>query len=127
LQNREIDVTCTGGSADGEYYSLTGSVAERALYTHYYDVAVIGVNGISASAGLTVNSQANAVVLSIMIEQSRKCIVVSDHSKFDQICFAHLAHLDCIDTLVTDARPPAALYDALRRLRVKVVIAGEGD
>lgn len=124
-QNQNIHVTCTGGSADGDFYSLTGSVAERALSAHYFDVAVIGVSGISSGVGLTVSSQANAAVLSIMIEHSRKCIVVADHSKFGQVCFAHLAPLSRLTTLVTDMRPNAALYDELRRLQVGIIIAEE--
>jgi len=124
-QNPNIHVTCTGGNADGDFYSLTGSVAERALSAHYFDVAVIGVSGISLEAGLTVSSQANAAVLSIMIEHSRRCIVVADHSKFGQVCFAHLAPLHQISTLVTDIRPNPALYDELRSAQVNIIVADE--
>jgi DeoR family fructose operon transcriptional repressor len=124
-KNPDIHVTCTGGSADGEFYSLIGSVAERALNAHYFDVAVIGVSGISVSAGLTVSSQANAVVLRMMIDHSRRCVVVADHSKFGEIRFAHLAPLDCIDTIVTDVRPCASICEHLRNLRVHLVIADD--
>jgi DeoR/GlpR family transcriptional regulator of sugar metabolism len=121
--NPDLNVTCTGGNVDGGFYSLLGSVAERALQAHYFDVAVIGVSGIARDAGLTVSSQANAVILSMMIEHSRRCIVVADHSKFDQIAFAHLAPLSNIDILVTDVRPPRTLYDDLRNVGVNVVVA----
>lgn len=124
-RNPNIHVTCTGGSVDGDFYSLIGSVAERALNAHYFDVAVIGVSGISPSAGLTVSSQANAAVLSIMIEHSRKCIVVADHSKFGQVCFAQVAPLSKIDTIVTDTRPNAASLDELRALKVRLLSADE--
>lgn len=122
-QNPDLRVTCTGGSADGEFYSLIGNVAERALNAHYFDVAVIGVSGISISTGLTVSSQANAVVLRMMIEHARRCMVVADHSKFDETRFAHLAPLDCMDMLVTDMLPGSTLCDELRRLGVQIILA----
>ena len=125
-QNPNLHVTCTGGSADGDFYSLTGSVTERALSAHYFDVAVLGVGGLSLEAGLTVASQANAAVLRLMIEHARKCIVVADHSKFGQVCFASLAPLNCMATLVTDVRPSALFYGALRNLSVHVIVADEG-
>lgn len=124
-RNPEIHVTCTGGSVDGDFYSLIGTVAERALNTHYFDVAVIGVSGIDIGAGLTVSSQANATVLSIMIEHSRKCIVVADHSKFGKVCFAHVAPLSTIDTIVTDTRPHSAYIDGLRSSKVRLISADE--
>lgn len=122
-KNPDIHVTCTGGDANGDFYSLIGSVAERALNAHYFDVAVIGISGISVEAGLTVSSQANAAILRMMIEHSRKCIVVADHSKFDKVCFAHLAPLDSMDTLVTDKRPTSGLCEKLAKLQVRVIVA----
>ncbi|MBI5668516.1 MAG: DeoR/GlpR transcriptional regulator [Chloroflexi bacterium] len=122
-RNPDIQVTCTGGDASSTFYSLIGHVAERTLQAHYFDVAVIGVSGISVDAGLTVSSQANAALLRIMIEHSRKCIVVADHSKFDKVCFAHLAPLDCITTLVTDCHPAPALAEKLASLPVRVLVA----
>jgi DeoR/GlpR family transcriptional regulator of sugar metabolism len=123
--NPDLEVTCTGGRADGDYYSLLGSVAERTLHTHYFDVAVIGVSGISREAGLTVSSQANAVILSMMIEHARKCIVVADHSKFEQISFAQLTPLSSINLLVTDKMPPRPLNDELRDVGVTIIVADE--
>jgi DeoR/GlpR family transcriptional regulator of sugar metabolism len=125
--NADLEVTCTGGTADSSLCSLTGSVAERALSAHYFDVAVIGVGGINTEVGLTVSSQANALVLSLMIEHSRKCIVVADHTKFGQVCFAHLAPLSRIDTLVTDMCPSSAFRDALRGHRMRLMVVDEHD
>lgn len=125
--NPDLEVTCTGGKADGSFYSLVGTVAEHALRAYYFDVAVIGVSGISAKAGLTVSSQANAMVLNLMIEHSDKLIVVSDHTKFDRVSFAHIAPLSRIDTLVTDARPNATIYDELRSQKVRLIIADKSE
>ncbi|MFO7169876.1 MAG: DeoR/GlpR family DNA-binding transcription regulator [Chloroflexota bacterium] len=119
-----IEVLCTGGAVDGRFFTLTGPMTERALRSHYFDVAVIGVSGVSAEAGLTVNSPRNAVALELMIDHALRVVVVADHSKLGRIGFARLAPLDAVDTLVTDERPPDELCDALRDSGVELVVAG---
>ena len=80
-----MQVTSTGGDVRSDHYTLTGPVAERALRAHYYDVAVIGVSGVTIKEGLTVNGQLDSIALQIMIEQSRRLIVVADSSKVGQV------------------------------------------
>ncbi|MEO0566046.1 MAG: DeoR/GlpR family DNA-binding transcription regulator, partial [Chloroflexota bacterium] len=77
-----IRLMCAGGEVHGDYYTLTGPVTERTLNTHYYDLAVVGVSGISVSEGFTVTSPTNAAVLNIMLRNARKRVIVADHTKF---------------------------------------------
>jgi DeoR family transcriptional regulator, aga operon transcriptional repressor len=117
-----IRVTCTGGDVDVDYLTLTGPVAERSLRGHFFDVAVIGVSGITAREGLTATSPLNAVCLGMMIEHSAKTIVVADQTKFGRVCFASLAPLDAVDVLVTDVEPAPELMEALKSGAVRVVV-----
>jgi DeoR family transcriptional regulator, aga operon transcriptional repressor len=119
----DVAVTCTGGDVHGDYYTLTGPVAERALRSYFFDVAIIGVSGLTAREGLTVNSQLNAVTMDIMVRHATQVIVVADHSKLGRVSFAQLATLDAIDTLVTDAPPPDELAEQLAAAGVNVLIA----
>jgi DeoR/GlpR family transcriptional regulator of sugar metabolism len=119
----DIAVTCTGGDVHGDYYTLTGPVAERVLRSYFFDVAIIGVSGLTARQGLTVNSQLNAVTMDIMVRHATQVIVVADQSKLGRVSFAHLATLDAIDTLVTDAPPPDELNEQLAAAGVTVLIA----
>lgn len=120
-----IQVTCAGGEVHGDYYTLTGPVTERALSTHYYDVAVVGVSGISIEQGFSVNSQANAVSINIMLRNAHKRIVVADHTKFGRVSYAFLAHLSDIHIIVTDAAPPPAFIRHLESIGTTLVIAGD--
>ncbi len=119
----KVEVTCTGGDVRSDHYTLTGPVAERALRAHYYDVAVIGVSGITIQEGLTVNSQLDSIALQIMIEQSRRLIVVADSSKVGQVNFVHLSPLDKVDVLVMDRSTPPEFYNILTQMDVEIVIA----
>ena len=115
-------VMCTGGDVDEDYMTLVGPVAERSLRGHFFDTAVIGVSGISARAGLTAASPLNAACLAVMIEHSARVIVVADQTKFGRVCFASLAPLDVIDTLVTDAEIPSPLAEALQDAGINVIV-----
>lgn len=122
VQCPHLKVTCTGGDVRSDHYTLTGPVAERALRAHFYDVAVIGVSGVTLKEGLTVNSQLDSIALQIMIEQSRRLIVVTDSSKIGQLQFVHLAPLSKVDVMVLDRSAPAAFCKSLSQMGVEVVI-----
>ena len=118
-----IRVTCAGGDVHGDYFTLTGPLTERTFNAHYYDVAVVGVSGIDISAGLTVNSQLNAVIIDVMLRHANKKIVVADSSKFGVISYAHLAPLGSIDVLVTERMPDRAIQEHLRAVSTELIIA----
>jgi DeoR/GlpR family transcriptional regulator of sugar metabolism len=120
-----IRLTCAGGEVHGDYYTLTGPVTERTLSMHYYDLAVIGVSGVSIERGFTVSSQANAASINIMLRNANRRIVVADHAKFGAISYVFLAHLADVDVIVTDASPPPAFRQHLERVGTEIVIAGE--
>jgi len=121
----DIELICTGGSVHGSYYTLTGQEAERALRAHFFDVAVIGVSGVAIKEGLTVNSQLNAFTLRMMVEQSRKIMVVADHSKIGEVRFAQLAPLEVVDWLVTNVRPDPDFCSQLLLHGVELVVSSE--
>lgn len=120
-----IQLTCAGGEVHGDYYTLTGPVTERALSTHYYDVAVIGVSGISMERGFSVNSQANAVSIRIMLNNASRRIVVADHTKFNRVSYAFLADLSHVDVIVTDSAPMHVFQQHLQSTGTDVIIAAQ--
>ncbi|MBC8075548.1 MAG: DeoR/GlpR transcriptional regulator [Chloroflexales bacterium] len=118
-----LRVTCIGGEVHADYSTLTGPLAERVLRTQHFDVAVIGVGGLTIREGLTVESPLNAATLAIMLGQSARVIVVADRLKVGRVGFAQLAPLSSIHTLVTDKQPPDDFSDALRDLGVELIVA----
>jgi DeoR family transcriptional regulator of aga operon len=118
-----IRLTCAGGEVHGDYYTLTGPVTERTLNTHYYDLAVIGVSGISMSEGFTVTSPTNAAVLDIMLRNARKRIIVADHTKCGLISYAVLAKLSQVDVIVTDRPAPSSIHQHLQDHDIQIITA----
>lgn len=119
----EIHVVCTGGDVQPRYHTLVGSVTERMLKVNCFDVAVIGVGGISLRHGITTHSQVDATALELMMENSYRNILVADCAKFGRVNFASLSPTVPINYLVTNAPPPAEYIEYLHRMNVRVVIA----
>lgn len=122
-----INLICTGGTAHGDFFTLTGPVARRAIKSHCFDVAVIGVSGVSLEAGLTVNSHLNAEILQVMIRNAQWVIALADHRKLGRVRFARLADLCDVDVVVTDCPPDPALAGAIAACGVEIIIADEAE
>ena len=58
-----------------------------------------------------------------MIAAARRTIVLADSTKFDQKLLGHIASLGQIDILVTDAKPPKKISEALNEFRIQVIVA----
>ncbi len=122
-EETEIHLVCTGGDVLPRYHTLVGADTEHALKLRYFDVAVVGVTGISLERGITVNSQVDAAVLSLMTEHADRTILVADRSKFGQASFAQFSPQGPIDTLVTDEPPPQVYLEFFQKMGVQVIIA----
>jgi DeoR family glycerol-3-phosphate regulon repressor/DeoR family fructose operon transcriptional repressor len=86
------------------------------------DTAVVGVGGVT-SEGCWTSHLAEAGMMAGMIAAARRTIIVADSSKFGHHAFAKVVSLERIAVLVTDARPPADLTQALDKAGVHVVVA----
>jgi DeoR family fructose operon transcriptional repressor len=108
-----ITVVTVGGRVRGRTLAAVDAWALRMLADLYVDVAFIGANGISAGRGLTTPDQAEAASKAAMIASARRVIVLADHTKVGNDCFARFGWLDDIDVLITDDGLDAVLAEQL--------------
>jgi DeoR/GlpR family transcriptional regulator of sugar metabolism len=117
------DVYILGGSCRVASNVTLGPVAFPGMEGVSADVAVIGVGGVSARAGLSTTNLQEAQMMAQMIESAQRTIVVVDSSKFGRNAFAHIARLDAIDSLVTEKAPDPELAQVLTDAGVDIVVA----
>jgi len=86
------------------------------------DTAIIGVGGVAVQ-GLSTTMIEEAAMIAAMMRSARRTIVLADAAKFGVTVFAHIAPLDRVHALVTDARPPPELQAALDEAEVEVIVA----
>lgn len=118
-----IRLILTGGIVRPQELSLIGHTAEQTYQQYHVDKAFVGVGGLDLEAGLTEYNLEDALVKKSMIKNAGQVIVVADSSKLGEICFASVAPLSVVDTLVTDANAPSEIVDLLRARDIEIVFA----
>jgi DeoR family transcriptional regulator of aga operon len=108
-----LRLVVTGGVARSASYELVGPLAEASLQEINLDLAILGVDGISAVAGLTTHHEVEAHTNLSLIERARRVIVVTDGSKIGNAAFARICGIERVHDLITDTGAPA---DALAEI-----------
>ena len=116
------DIVVLGGEYRAESDSTVGSVAFCGAIAVSADSAVVGVGGITRD-GLFAGLLQEATMTASIIGAARRTIVLADSTKFNHQLLGHIASLEQIDILVTDAEPPAELFRALEEFEVRVLVA----
>jgi DeoR family transcriptional regulator of aga operon len=118
-----LKLIMTGGVSRTQSYELVGPIADQALAGLNMELAVIGVDGISARGGLTTHDEIEAHTNAMMIRRADRVIVVADGSKVGRSCLAAICAITDVATLVTDDSAAPAGIDAIRRAGTEVVVA----
>jgi DeoR/GlpR family transcriptional regulator of sugar metabolism len=112
-----------GGIYLPDYMAFVGPYAIGALRGLHVDVAIVGTDGLSAAAGLTIAHQLIAEIGAIMIERARRTVVVADSTKIGRAGFTPIVPIRAVDVLVTDTDADPGEVSALRALGVEVILA----
>jgi DeoR family transcriptional regulator of aga operon len=103
LSNRkDIEVYLTGGYLRGHWFSMVGPAAVHSARRIFPDKMFVGVNGMDADRGLTSLDEEEAELISVMMEQSKRKIVVADHTKLGAVATHLIAPVDGVERLITD-------------------------
>jgi DeoR family fructose operon transcriptional repressor len=118
-----VTVLTIGGRVRGRTLAMVDAWALNALDGMYVDVAFIGTNGISVERGLTTPDVAEAAVKSAMLKAARRIVVLADHTKVGNDCFARFGSLDEVDTFITDDGLDVTVAGDLQAAGPRVVLA----
>jgi DeoR family transcriptional regulator of aga operon len=118
-----IELVVCGGSARSESYELVGPLAELTLSNINIDVAILGVDGVSPTAGFTTYDDVEANTNQALVRAAERTIVVADSSKIGKRAFAKIAEISAVSDIVTDAGANPDDIAALERLGPAVHMA----
>ena len=111
-----IKLVVSGGVARSESYELVGPIADEMLEGLHLDLAFIGADGLTASAGLTTHHETEAHTDRALLRRAARVVVVADGSKLGRVAFATICGIDEVHELITDAHADpdelAAIRDA---------------
>ena len=120
---REVHVP--GGQIRGEEPSVCGPAALEQFERYWFDIAFIGVSGITA-AGLFDYSLEDSELKRVYLRRSSQKILLCDSTKFQRMSLVQIADFSGVDRLICDAEPPPEIGAALRMAGVTVEVAA-GD
>jgi DeoR family transcriptional regulator of aga operon len=115
-----LKLILTGGVTRSQSYELVGPYAEQTLAGLHLQVAVVGVDGLTADAGLTTHDEVEAHTNRVMIARAARVMVVADGSKVGRVLLAQICPVEAVTDFVTDSTADPAELDELRRAGVAV-------
>ena len=95
-------------------------LAEASLAEINLELAILGVDGISAEAGLTTHHEVEAHTNLALIDRARRVVVVTDGSKVGHAAFARICGIERVHELITDASAEAVALAAIAAAGVTV-------
>jgi DeoR family transcriptional regulator, aga operon transcriptional repressor len=108
----QIDLVVCGGSARAESYELVGPIAEATLAGLNLDVVILGVDGITAKAGLTTHHEVEAQTDRALLNTAERVIVVADSTKVGRRAFARISEIAAVADVITNSgADPQAVAD----------------
>lgn len=119
----DMQIYLTGGLVDRSFVTLLGSVARETIKRFRTTKVILGMDGISADAGLTVTDPAVAATKREMMDAGGQLIVVSDHTKLNRVSLYALAPATAMHTLVTDVAADPDDVAAIRACGPRVIVA----
>ncbi len=91
--------------------NMTGPLSEAALGRFYADVCVIGSAGLDPAIGMTEMEPVVASQHRMMMDRSRRVLMLADHSKLGFRAPCVVGPAQHIDTLVTDEAAPEPMLE----------------
>lgn len=125
LASRNIRVIVVGGKLDADELTMTGPIAEETVQRFFADLCVLGAAGLDPLVGVTELDHEVAALHRLMMERSRRTLMLADHSKLGYRAPAVVAPASTVATLVTDEAAPPALLEALRASSLEISVVGK--
>src|SRR5580698_8303545 len=120
-KRRDVYVFVTGGHLHGEWFSLVGSAAIRALENMLINTMFIGADGIDATWGASCFSADEAELNSTMLKSARRRIAVVDSGKFGVVANWRICQSTELNILITDTGATDEMIAPFQKLGIEVI------
>lgn len=124
--NPDFEVILAGGVVRARDGGIVGEATLDLIHQFKVDFGIIGISGIDADGSLLDFDYREVRVAQAIIANSRRVMLVADHSKFGRHAMVRLGRMVQVDDLVTDAPPPAEMAPMLAEAGVRVHVAEPG-
>lgn len=120
-KRKDVFVFVTGGHLHGEWFSLVGSPAIRALDNMLISTMFIGADGLDATWGASCFNADEAELNSTMMKLARRRVAVVDSGKIGVVANWRICHPSDLHVLVTDTNATDEMVAPFQKLGIEVV------
>ncbi|RDD60257.1 DeoR/GlpR family transcriptional regulator [Ferruginivarius sediminum] len=122
--NPDFEVILAGGVVRARDGGIVGEATLDLIRQFKVDFGIIGISGIDADGSLLDFDYREVRVAQAIISNSRRVLLVADHTKFGRDAMVRLGRMAQVDDLLTDHEPPADMAEMLREAGVRIHVAG---
>ena len=123
VNHRQISSVLIGGDFRTNTLSTAGPTAEEQVKKFRFDVAFLGVNAIDAEGNAYVGTTLEVGLKHSIIENSARCYVLADSTKFDSYNLVSYVNISAISGVITDSGISKEILEHMQSRHVKVIIA----
>lgn len=121
--NPDCEVIVTGGTLRQSDGGLTGDITTDVIRKFKFDIGIIGCSAIDPDGDILDFDLREVGVSQTILNQSRRKMLIADHTKFKRKAPARIGSLADIDVFFTDAPLPSALDDACTRWHTDIDVS----
>lgn len=120
VSNHNIATIVLSGGNISTNGITTGDIANHTFQSMRANVGIIGCAGISVDQGISTPKIEEATINKTIIRNSKKLIVVADHTKFNNFSNFTIGKISDIDILITDKIPDSKTLEMLKQSNTTV-------
>lgn len=117
LAETAVTTIIPGGRIKAATKATVGAQTVATLEHYHFDLALIGTNAISLTAGLTTPDAEEAQVKQVAMAHSNQALILASHTKFDKVSFATFAALNASTIITTKDANRNVAYTNLATLK----------
>ncbi len=118
----DVAIVMPGGSIQRDTLSLVGVDGLELLQRYNIQRGFFGAHGLSYPEGLTDVSAAEAEVKQRIVAMCKQVVAVLDATKWGRVGVASFAHMDEINTIITDALPSPDLAERAQSFGIQIQV-----
>lgn len=116
-----VSVILSGGRYDQGTKMTAEDIAYNTFNSFHADYAIIGCDGLDPEFGISTSKINGARINRIIIQHSKKIILVTSYNKIGNISNLKIADISDIDLLITDSFADQKIINKLEKMGLKVV------
>jgi DeoR/GlpR family transcriptional regulator of sugar metabolism len=123
IEYSRCNIIHTGGTVCRENRSCVGAAAALALRNLFIDLAFISASSWSLR-GISTPNEDKVIVKQAIVEASRRCVLLSDTSKYGKVATYLALPMSAFDAIITDENLPTSAREAIQQAGVTIMSAG---